>query len=644
MKKIQPLILLLGLAFSSGLWGQNVDFENVNTVNEERLDFSPVPYGNGLMYTSSKSDRFLKCPSDNAGDYTDLFYAEKKDDGSYAEPVMLKGGINGKYNDGVPTFSPTGDKMIFTRNNLGGQNAQGVIDLKLYSADLVDGKWENVTALPFNSDDWSTAHPALSPDGTLLIFSSNRPGSTDGSMDIWGSRLENGVWSIPFNLGPEVNSDKNELFPFIDSDGNLFFSSNRDGGIGGLDIYAAQAPDTGDEWQLVNGTGNIGAPFNSSSDEVAFVPLAGAAEGYMASDRGGSEAEGMDDIYYWTREPDLLDATIQVVDKNTGKPLPMSSLVIKPTVFNNSSYETYGPVLDMLYAGDGAEIVTKTLDVTTDDQGMFSIRVYPNSQYGIDASKDGYDPNSVNPNTDQLRENEVYKIPLTRQYATLTVCVVEEGTENPISMAKVTVKNLTTGEEVVLETPTDGCTSVQIDCNDEYDITVSKGACGEKKIPLKDYAQECATGNVKRVVAMPKEKEVILEPIFYDFDRYYIRSRDAKPTLDKLVEILNQYPNLNIRLDGHTDSRGKSSYNDRLSDNRAKSAMKYLVDKGVDPARLSTKQYGEDSPVNKCTDEVYCPESDHQLNRRVDVVPIGEVECTIFKTRDIKSMNVVSDR
>ena len=232
MKNIKPLLLLLSLAFSVNLQGQ-VEFENIQIINTEELDFSPVPYGEGLIYTSSKSDRFLSCPSyGDPGNFTDLFYSERNADGTWTEPKVLKGKVNGKYNDGVPTFNPMQNKMIFTRNNLLGKNSQDIIDLKLYEGDLDDGVWVNVTReLPFNNEELSHAHPTLSKDGTLLIFSSNRDGSLPGidgtpSMDLWGTRLENGVWSLPFHLGDSINTGYNEIFPYLDKDDNLFFSSN----------------------------------------------------------------------------------------------------------------------------------------------------------------------------------------------------------------------------------------------------------------------------------------------------------------------------------------------------------------------------------------------------------------------------------
>lgn len=653
MKKINPLFLLLGLFLTSNLVAQNVEFENIQIINEERLDFSPVPYGNGLMYTSSKGDRFLQCPPMDDQQYTDLYFAPKNVDGSFDEPVRLKGEVNGKYNDGVPIFTADGNTMYFTRNNLKGKNAQGIIDLKIYMVELVDGNWKNLNAFPHNSDDWSTAHPALSPDGKVMVFSSNRDGSqykagsnSEESMDLWVSRLDDsGVWEIPRNLGPSVNTTGNELFPYFDSEGYLFFSSNGHGGEGGLDIFAAINDDmeNNDEWEMV---GNIGTPFNTPNDEVAFVPIASATEGYMASSHSFDNAEGMDDIYRWTRESDMMDALIQVVDKGTGKPLENANVAINPTAFKNPSYQKYGPVLDMLYGGDGGEFVLEPMKLQTDAEGMLPpMRVFPESAFVIDADKNGYIPENRTPTTEDLVENEVYVIPLERKFATLTVIVVEDPTNDPIPIPNITVRNKRTGEIVEITGDGEGTGTTQIDCNDDYEISASKDPYYPNQVELTDYEVDCSDGEVTVIVPLKKPMIVILEPIFYNFDRYYIRKRDAAPTLDSLIVIMNKYPSLVVQMDAHTDARGTSRYNEILSANRSNAAKKYLVKRGISSDRVLTKDFGESDPYNDCTDDVYCPESDHQLNRRVDVRAVSHKESrVVFETRDISTMTIISDR
>ena len=651
MKNIKPFLLLLSLAFCGNLVSQSVEIKNLKDVNSEELDFSPMPYANGIMYTSSKSDRFLSCPVyDSKDSYVDLYYAEKNPDGTWKAPVALKGKVNGKYNDGVPSFNPTADRMFFTRNNLNGKNAQDVIDLKLYTGDFQGDNWINVTnPLPFNSDDWSTAHPALSSDGLLLIFASNRPGSTLGmdgkpSMDLWGSRLENGVWSIPFNLGPAVNTGKTEIFPVINENGAMFFSSDGHPGEGGLDIFAA-LPTTGDEWEFV---GNIGTPFNTASDDMSFIALNGATEGYLASDRGNSDAKGRDDIYEWNRTPGSREAIIQVVDKDTREPLPNADVSIDPGTLRNESMLKYGPVLERLFGdGDAGEFVVEPLKLKTDSEGKLKLRILSPATFAITATKPEYKAENRNPTDAELTAEPVYIIPLEidKRYAKLIVKVVEDPSGLAVPLADIKIVNKRTGAVVTLTGDNNGETNTQIDCDDDYEIFAHKDPFYDNSVMLSDYKIDCQDGEVTVTIRLKSPRIVMLEPIFFDFDRYYIRSRDAKITLDTLATIMKTFPTLYVQLDGNTDARGSNQYNVILSKNRARSAMNYLIKKGIEAERLSTEWFGETNLANKCADEVVCPEEDHQVNRRVDVVAVRSQEPGVkFVTRPLSEIKIVSDR
>lgn len=633
MKNIKPLFLLfaLGLCLQLSAQQSGVELKNIKEINSKELDFSPVPYGNGVVFTSSKSNRFLKCPSNNKGDYTDLKYAEKKADGSFEKPVSLAGDVNGKYNDGAAAFNATGDKMVFTRNNLNGKNAAEIIDLKLYAADKVGDKWDNVTELPFNSDDWSTCHPALSKDGTLLIFASNRPGSTENSMDLYWAKLEAGVWSIPTNLGSNVNTKGNELFPYLDENNNLFFSSDRAGGSGGLDIWAAALNSSGN-WELI---GNLGAPFNQSGDDVNFVSMNGGTEGYLASDRGHSDAQGADDIYHWKYSPQIIDATIVVVDKETNEKLTGSVVELTPT--------EYGSMLDKIYGGP---IASKS-NLTTDKMGAVKVQVRKGTKYSILTSKTDYKADKREVSADEITARPEYIIPLEKDkyFSKLIIQVVEDPSGVAIPLADIKILDKTTGKVVSLTGDGNGEAISQIDCDHVYEITASKAPFYSNTVSLKDFKFDCKDGEVRLKVPLKGPLLVILEPVFFDFDKFNIRAKDAQPTLDQLVVTLNKYPSLQVRLSGNTDSRGTNNYNKKLGANRSRSAKEYLVKKGISAERIYTEDFGETKPVNNCTDEVVCPETDHQLNRRVDVKAERHQEGGIdFKTRPVSEMKVQSDR
>ena len=627
MKNTIPLLMFLSITICGNSFAQNDSLVNIKQINTEELDFSPVPYGNGVIYTSSKSNRFLQCPSENPGHYTDLYYAERNEAGKFGERESLKGKVKGKYNDGTATLNALGNNMIFTRNSLNGRNAMDSILLKIYSADLEGDVWTNVTELPFNSDDWSTCHPTLSNDGTRLIFSSNRDGAMNGSMDLYESRFENGDWSEPVNLGPGVNTKGNEIFPFLDDKGNLFYSTNGRGGNGQLDIFAAQADNNGN-WNTV---GTIGSPCNSSDDEVAFVPLKNGTEGYLATaNRQGGK--GLDDIYYWKRSPDPLPAVIVVVDEATGERLPGATVNVNPTKL--------GSTLDKIY-GEGEVFANHPLNLTTGDDGSVAIGVVRNSEYSIDVSLADYEPANRTPSTSDLTAQAEYIIPIKRKHYTakLTGLVYDKDSGNPIPLSDIKLVDKTTGKTITIKTDGSGEFSSESDCDHLYEITATAAGYDGNTITLDNFEMDCKkNGEVHVKIPLQRAEVVYLEPIYFDFDKYYIRKGDAQDTLDLPVIILNKYPSLRIDLSGHCDARGPVSYNDILGDNRAKSAKRYLVKKGIAEDRMTTSDFGERKPINNCVDNVYCPEPAHQLNRRVDVTPLGHNEVGVdFKTRPINT-------
>ena len=618
-------LIVLSFALAQVLSAQQeVELTNLRDLNTEHLEFSPIPWGDGIVFTSSKSNRFLKCPADNAGEYTDLFYAKRNQDGSFAEKQSLKGKVNGKYNDGAATFNAMGNKMIFSRNNLNGRNEYDVIDLKLYTADLEEGQWVNVQELPFNSDEWSTCHPTLSSDGTLLLFASNRPGSVGGSMDIWGARLVDGQWTEPFNLGPEVNTDSTEIFPFLDASGNLFFSSKGHGGKGGLDIFAA-TPNDDDSWSFA---GSIGDPFNTPADDVNFVCLNEGAEGYWASS-GGPDNKGLDDLYYFKRTLKPIEAIVVVVDEVTGERLGTATVTVETTGFDDPISNLYAKGLD-------------PLNLTTDKDGATKFGALPKAKYKILAEKEGYEPATRTPTTDELTAQPEYLIPLRRKVymATLTGLVADVNTKSPIPLANIKLRDKSTGELIDLIGDGNGQFSREINCDHEYEVMATKeGYDNSEWLPVAFDVNRCKEkGEASVTIYLNRHIIVYFRPVFFDFDKYYIRKPDATATLDSIAEILQQYPTLKVNLIGNCDARGPLPYNDLLGDNRAKSAKRYLMNKGVAEDRITTNSLGERKPINECKDDVYCTEEKHQANRRVDIIPLEHNEKGVeFRTMEVRT-------
>ena len=262
-------ILFLSLVMNGFAQNKEVTITNLEGINSDKMEFGAVPYGNGLLYTSTNGEKFNgKIDKCSTNDYfAKLFYADQDasmmKDGMRTEADLLDangnpiGGkgcgfanaqpisgdvIKGKFHDGAPTISPDGNRMVFSRNYPGNSNFlnacnDGDVNLRLMSAEKVGDQWVNVQELPIGGEDFNTAHPAFSRDGNCVYFSSDREGGV-GGMDLYKVCREGEGWSTPMNLGAPINTIGNEVFPHDGADGNFYYSSSGMGGLGGLDVYS----------------------------------------------------------------------------------------------------------------------------------------------------------------------------------------------------------------------------------------------------------------------------------------------------------------------------------------------------------------------------------------------------------------------
>lgn len=295
-------------------------------VNSEYSDFAPTFYEEGkIVYASSMDSAFFATRRYkwNEQPYLDLYVAEMNEESEelYA-PIKFSKNINTKYHEAAVAFSPDHNTMYFTRNNFGKKlrrDAQGVNHLKLYRSQKVNGEWTEAEELPFNGEDYSTGHPAVSPDGKQLIFISDRPGSM-GETDIFMVDInEDGSFSIPRNLGTNINTEQKEMFPFF-TGSKLYFSSDGHTGIGGLDVFQANF----DEEEGFLEVTNMGKPINSSKDDFSFIVSEETQKGYFASNRDGGK--GDDDLYSFERlfPEEVNENAIAgvITDKISGETLP----------------------------------------------------------------------------------------------------------------------------------------------------------------------------------------------------------------------------------------------------------------------------------------------------------------------------------
>ena len=563
------LLLLLSVNADAQLDRENIKLTNISHINTTALDFSPVFYHHGLVYVSS--DKLNGRVDKNIKENTfDLLYTDMGPKGKLSKPLPFSLKVNTGLHEGPVSFSSDMKTMYFTRNNIKkGQpvkDIKGVVRLKIYESNKGNDDWENIKELPFNSDQFSCVHPALSGDGQFLYFASDRPGG-EGGMDLYYVKKLAKGWSEPINLGPEVNTKDQEVFPYVHTSGKLFFSSNRKGSRGGLDIYTVDFKDN-----TIGKIEKLPVPINSVGDDLGLILSNSGEVGYFSSDRSGGQ--GKDDIYrldingglkglFPPKEVDLL---VKIFNKETSKPLVGAKVILTEIKEGKTIYEL-SDVFDVnIVTNNDDEILLhysvkdmlfKQKNVSnTNDYGKTSLPVRKTKQYVIAAANEGFKTG----------------------YTTYTVLDANEANFIEIGLMPI--------PKVVVEEP---------------------------KPPILEV------GSI-----------IVLDQIYYDFGKSYIRT-DASKGLDAILALMIQYPEMTVGLTSHTDSRGTDKFNLDLSMHRSASAKYYLTSRGIAENRIKVFGKGEQNPRNRCIDGATCTEEEYQFNRRseIEITSLGPVVKTI---------------
>jgi outer membrane protein OmpA-like peptidoglycan-associated protein len=555
--------------------GERFKINNIET-NTENSEFGAVEYGENLVFaqTTNNEGVFKKVYRWNNESYLNLVSIPIKNiylKDSVAVPFSSE--INSRLHESNAVFAKDGKTMYFTRNNSKNgsrqKNKEKISTLQIFKAELVGGKWDNIVSLPFNSDDYSTEHPALSPDGKTLYFASDMPGSK-GSFDIFSVEINGGNFGTPKNLGDQINTIRKEQFPFVSKDNKLYFSSNGHEGYGLLDVFVSEIGN-GNEFSRAT---NVGLPVNTGLDDFAFTINSDTNLGYFASNRKGGK--GGDDIYALEEtKPLAVEDCKQMItgvitDTDTKLPLENTLVVLQ-------------------------DLDKKELEkILTDASGSFKFTVACESAYTVLASKENYTNDSVS-----LRLEK------------------ERGKSNDASMALQFLEVIKKAEELAL---------AEEKKQEKAALEEQKKEEKQAKTKEKQVAEQKKQERIEEIIA--KEKDVVkekdrlvikTEPIYFDYDLWYIR-RDSKVILDRVVELMNKYPEMVVEIGSHTDCRGNNNYNRVLSQNRATSTKEYIIDKGISKKRVFAKGYGEKVPVIRCVTEASCSEEEHELNRRSEFV------------------------
>jgi len=267
------------------------------SINTPGIDFGTAFWEDKIVFASTKDTAtlFKRRSAWDGLSFLDLYQAKRNPDGSLTDPTKLKGDVNTKLHESTPVFTKDGKTMYFTRNNYlegkKGKNENNVTLIKIYKAILENDQWTKITELPFDSDNYSTAHPALSPDEKTLYFASDMPG-TLGQSDLFKVQInEDGTFGKPVNLGKTINTEGRETFPFVNDENEIYFASDGHPGLGGLDIFVSKINEDG-TFATVQ---NVGSDVNSPKDDFAYWIDTKSRKGFFTSNRDGGQ--GFDDIY-----------------------------------------------------------------------------------------------------------------------------------------------------------------------------------------------------------------------------------------------------------------------------------------------------------------------------------------------------------
>lgn len=457
--------------------GSRYIVKKMDVFNSRRADYSPMLFGDEydqLYFTSTRNeaegDELSGITGTKAGD---IFVSQKDDKGKWGKPEAIVSGLNTEFDEGACCFTPDQSQMYLTQCTTDPNYPRYAT---IVTSNRSDAAWSKASPLEITRDTLSSyAHPAVSPDGQWLYFTSDMPGGK-GGYDIWRVRITtNGLGGVE-NLGEPVNTPGNEMFPTFRPNGDLYFSSDGHKGLGGLDIYIAKVDKNTKKFVLEH----PGYPLNSQGDDFGMTFEGPHNRGYFSSNRG--DGKGWDHIYSFEK-PEIIQT-------------------VKGWVYEMDGYELPDALVYMV-GSDGTN-----LKLSVKGDGSFTQVINPNVDYMMLATCKGF-----------LNHKE-----------------------------ELRVKPVTESEEYVLQFP-----------------------LASIRVP------------------------VLIDNIFYDFDKYSLRPESTK-ALDELIKLLNENPNVTIELSAHCDYKGSAEYNKTLSQKRAEAVVNYLIQHGIAKDRLSPVGYGKEKP------------------------------------------------
>ena len=498
-------------------WRKNptrYEVRRMEKFNSRRGEFSPMLAGENydqLYFASSRTkDKDAKLNA-ITGQYNNNFYLVKQDEnGNWLAPEELEDEVNTEFDEGTPSFTADGNTMYYTYCS---EDETGDRTAEIYTSTRSSAKWGKGTRVSIVNDSITAlGHPAISPDGKYIYFVSDVVGGFGGK-DIYRARVEGGSFGPMENLGPEINTTGDEMFPYVRDSVTLYFSSSGHPGMGGLDLFRAVQDSTG-HWRVEN----MQYPINSSSDDFGITFAGNREKGFFSSNR--NDARGFDHLYEFEK--------------------PVITVHIEGYVNDVDEY----PIQDATVQIVGRDGLNAK--VLTNKDGEYMVELERDIRYVMMASARGY---------------------LNQNY------------------------ELHTGPEEKSETYI-------------VDFFLS-----------------------------PINKPVVIDNIFYDFDKASLRP-ESKKALDELIKMLNDNPNVTIELRSHTDRKGTEQYNERLAQRRAQSVVDYLSAGGIAADRLEAKGYGESVPK----------EVNRKIARQYDFLKEGDVLTEEFVLKLTPEQQEIADQ
>ena len=562
-------------------------------INSPNADFSPVLYNTGMVFASARETKQMvqRTHSWTGQPFLSLYYTHGKGN-TFLEVEPFDKNIQIKYNDGPVCFNKKGDEIYITRNNMERnrthESSDEIVKLKIIHAKLENGTWKETQKFKYNNENFNCAHPFLSPDGTRLFFASDMPGGY-GGMDLYVCEKDTTGWSKPRNMGEKINTEGNDLFPYLHADGTFLYSSNGRDGLGGLDVYWCRMKDfeTGE-------IKNMGAPINSSYDDFGIVFDNSTHYGYFSTNRESKNTD--DDLYSFRR---MIKLKGIVVVKGTDTPIADAKVVLK----NKKKGE---------------------LEVKTKEDGKFEFPVDYNQEYSVEASKEEWTRDIAEFNTiNYFPTEDIYqKLQLEKNARVfqLIVKVIDRDTKKPISKASIGVDqtDITLGY-----TDKSGKYMEPLKPDLQITLIVTKNGYQPKVVSLSNIGRKVES-DFEVTVELKKGEDIgpyarWYKIIYYDFDKSNIRSEAAK-TMMEVLQFVQEHPDVRLLMNSYCDARGTNAYNQKLSQRRAEAATKWLVNNGMQSNVVEKMEWaGETMLMNKCADGSQCTEEDHQLNRRTEI-------------------------